>query len=104
VCCFFQSLQLISPSDFFIIDDADFTGEITWTALSEPKYWQIDLENINVGSYTSGNTNGIVDSGTSLITGPSAEIAKIATAAAGKSALVLFYLINSCDLYEVLVI
>ena len=86
------TLQLtISPSDFFITDDADFTGEITWTALSEPKYWQIDLENINVGSYTSGPTNGIVDSGTSLITGPSAEIAKIATAA-GKSALYCFVL------------
>ena len=60
-------------------DDSEFTGEITWTPLSEPKYWQIDIENINVGSFSSGVTNGIVDSGTSLITGPSAEIMKIAT-------------------------
>ena len=60
-------------------DDADFTGEITWTSLSEPKYWQIDIENIQAGGYTSGATNGIVDSGTSLITGPSSEIMKIAT-------------------------
>jgi len=60
-------------------DDSKFTGEITWTPLSEPKYWQIDIENINAGSFASGKTNGIIDSGTSLITGPSIEITKIAT-------------------------
>ncbi|KAL9180736.1 hypothetical protein ACHAXT_011189 [Thalassiosira profunda] len=60
-------------------DDSKFTGEITWTPLSEPKYWQIDIEDIAAGSYSSGATNGIVDSGTSLITGPSATIMKIAT-------------------------
>ncbi|KAL7527049.1 hypothetical protein ACHAWF_002021 [Thalassiosira exigua] len=59
-------------------DDSKFTGAITWTPLSEPKYWQIDLENIQLGSYSTGKTNGIVDSGTSLITGPSMEIMKIA--------------------------
>jgi len=60
-------------------DDSKFTGEITWVKLSEPKYWQIDIDNISAGSFSSGKTNGIVDSGTSLITGPSAEIMKIAT-------------------------
>ncbi len=44
----------------------------------EPKYWQISVDNISIGDYKSGKTNGIVDSGTSLITGPSAEIEKIA--------------------------
>jgi hypothetical protein len=60
-------------------DESKFTGEITWTPLSEPKYWQINLENISIGGFSSGATNGIVDSGTSLLTGPSAQINKIAT-------------------------
>lgn len=60
-------------------DESKFTGDITWTPLSEPKYWQIDLQNISIGGFTSGATNGIVDSGTSLLTGPSAQIMKIAT-------------------------
>lgn len=60
-------------------DDSKFTGEITWTPLSEPKYWQIDIEDVHAGSFSSGTTNGIVDSGTSLITGPSATITRIAT-------------------------
>lgn len=60
-------------------DDSQFTGDITWVPLSEPKYWQIDIEDISIGSHSSGQTNGIVDSGTSLITGPSTEIMRIAT-------------------------
>lgn len=59
-------------------DDSKFTGEINWVSLSEPKYWLIDIENVKVGDHASGPTNGIVDSGTSLITGPSSEIRKIA--------------------------
>jgi len=59
-------------------DDSKFKGDITWIPLSEPKYWQIDIEDITAGSYSSGTTNGIVDSGTSLITGPSTSIIKIA--------------------------
>jgi hypothetical protein len=62
-------------------DNDRYTGEISWVPLSEPKYWQIDIGNVQVGSFASGPTNGIVDSGTSLITGPSAEISKIALAA-----------------------
>jgi|EP00956_Cyclotella_meneghiniana_P042873 hypothetical protein len=59
-------------------DDAAFKGEITWIPLSEPKYWQVAIDSINLGSYSATATSGIVDSGTSLITGPSAEIMKIA--------------------------
>ena len=74
------SCTAISPSiSSFFIDESKFTGDITWTPLSEPKYWQIDLQNISIGGFTSGATNGIVDSGTSLLTGPSAQIMKIAT-------------------------
>jgi len=59
-------------------DDSKFKGEITWVNLSEASYWLIDIDDVSVGRISSGKTNGIVDSGTSLITGPSTEIAKIA--------------------------
>jgi len=65
-------------------DESKFTGEISWIKLSEANYWRIDIENISVGSVSSGNTNGIVDSGTSLITGPSTEIAHIAHSVGAK--------------------
>jgi len=74
-------------------DDSKFTGEITWVKLSEPKYWKIDIENIQVGSYSSGVTNGIMDSGTSLITGPKHEITKIAKLVGAKRNLVGQYTI-----------
>jgi hypothetical protein len=60
-------------------DDSAFTGAIDWHSLSEPKYWLIDIDGISAGSYTMAKTNAIVDSGTSLITGPSAQIRKIAS-------------------------
>jgi len=59
-------------------DDSKFNGEIAWVKLSEASYWLIDIDDITVGRISSGKTNGIVDSGTSLITGPTTEIAKIA--------------------------
>ena len=60
-------------------DQTKFTGDITWTPLTEAKYWLIDMDDVKVGSFSAGKTNGIVDSGTSLITGPSMQIMKIAT-------------------------
>jgi len=75
-------------------DDSKFSGEITWVSLSEPKYWQIDIENIQAGSFSSGTTNGIVDSGTSLITGPSMEIMKIASSVGATANLMGQYTID----------
>mmetsp|Transcript_23500 Transcript_23500/g.55509 ORF Transcript_23500/g.55509 Transcript_23500/m.55509 type:complete len:209 (-) Transcript_23500:104-730(-) len=75
-------------------DDSKFTGDITWVNLAEPKYWLIDLDNVQVGSYSSGKTNGIVDSGTSLITGPSAEIRKIASSVGASANLLGQYTID----------
>ena len=60
-------------------DDSKFKGDITWIPLSEPKYWQISIDSITLGGYSSAATSGIVDSGTSLITGPSSQVMQIAT-------------------------
>merc|ERR1711862_1080478 len=71
-------------------------GDITWISLSDPKYWEIEVDDIQIGSYSSGAANGIVDSGTSLITGPSSEIRKIARSV-GASANLLGQCTIPCD-------
>jgi len=59
-------------------DEDKFVGDINWVPLSEQSYWRVDVDGIKMGSYTSGPTDAIVDSGTSLIVGPSADIKAIA--------------------------
>merc|ERR1711957_551823 len=61
---------------------------------SEPKYWLIDVDNVSFGSYSSGVTNAIVDSGTSLITGPKHEISQIAASVGARGNFVGQYVIN----------
>jgi len=77
-------------------DDSKFKGDISWVSLSEPKYWEIKVDDVQIGSYSSGAVNGIVDSGTSLITGPSSEIRKIASSV-GASANLLGQYTIPCD-------
>lgn len=80
------------------IDKSKFKGEITWVKLQEPKYWQIALDNVSAGSYSSGETNGIVDSGTSLITGPTVEIQKIAASVGAQANMLGQYTIDCSNL------
>jgi len=62
------------------VDPLRFTGDIVWEPLKAATYWEINLQNAQVGgvSYVSGGVNAIVDSGTSLLTAPSEVVAKIA--------------------------
>lgn len=57
-------------------NNARFTGDITWVPLSRQTYWEIIMDKMTVGSTSvcSGNCKAIVDSGTSLITGPTESI------------------------------
>jgi len=75
-------------------DTSKYTGDITWISLSEPKYWLIDVDNVSFGSYSSGITNAIVDSGTSLITGPKHEISQIAASVGARGNFVGQYVID----------
>ncbi|XP_075061437.1 cathepsin E-A-like [Mixophyes fleayi] len=59
------------------IDKSLYKGPIHWIPLTEKGYWQIRLDNIKVRGEIAFCPNGceaIIDSGTSLITGPSADI------------------------------
>jgi len=62
-------------------DPAHYTGSFNYVPLNAQTYWQITLDGMKVGttSYVpAGGQNAIVDSGTSLLTGPSTAVAAIA--------------------------
>jgi hypothetical protein len=58
-----------------------YTGDITWVPLLHATYWEISMENVQVGgtSYAPSNEmKAIVDTGTSIMTGPSEQVRAIA--------------------------
>ncbi|KAG8132061.1 hypothetical protein E2320_009937, partial [Naja naja] len=63
-------------------DEAYFSGNLNWIPVTKQGYWQILLDNIQVGGNVAFCANGcqaIVDTGTSLITGPSEDIKQMQT-------------------------
>ncbi|XP_013909634.1 PREDICTED: cathepsin E [Thamnophis sirtalis] len=58
-------------------DEAYFSGNLNWIPVTKQGYWQIQLDNIQVGgniAFCADGCQAIVDTGTSLITGPSKDI------------------------------
>ncbi|CAM2107308.1 unnamed protein product [Caretta caretta] len=58
-------------------DPSHFSGTLNWVPVTKQGYWQIQLDNIQVGGtvvFCAEGCQAIVDTGTSLITGPSKEI------------------------------
>jgi hypothetical protein len=80
------------------VDAKSYTGDFHSIPLSEESYWEVKLDGLKVG--TAGNqtaaVKAIVDSGTSLLAGPKADVAKIAAAVGAKSVLGKEYTID-CD-------
>jgi len=60
-------------------DPKHYTGDITWVPLKSATYWEITLGGLNIDgvSYAS-DAKAIVDSGTSIMTGPAEAVASIA--------------------------
>ncbi len=79
------------------IDTNYFTGPMTYTPLKATTYWEITLDKLTIGStvYGAGN-NAIVDSGTSILTGPTDVVQAIATAMGGKAINAAEYMVP-CD-------
>ena len=62
------------------VDKTKYTGDIAWVPLSAETYWQINMDDgltIN-GKAVSDVTAAIVDSGTSLLAGPTAAVKALA--------------------------
>jgi hypothetical protein len=62
------------------IDTDKFTGELFYQPLSSKTYWEIELDALEVGGTSAtSSTKAIVDTGTSLLAGPTADIKAIAS-------------------------
>lgn len=78
-------------------DPAHFKGDIHYVPLKSATYWEIELDDVQVGGVSLTSTHSaIVDSGTSLITGPKKEISKLAKQVGATRFLKGEYLID-CD-------
>lgn len=61
------------------VDKKHYTGEITYVPLSSETYWAVKLDGIKMGSESMTScTKAIVDTGTSLLAGPKAEVKALA--------------------------
>lgn len=79
------------------VDEAHYTGDITWVDLMAATYWQIELDSFTVdGTTYASNTKAIVDSGTSILTGPSDIVAELAESIGAKEIIAGEYLV-ACD-------
>mmetsp|Transcript_5073 Transcript_5073/g.7751 ORF Transcript_5073/g.7751 Transcript_5073/m.7751 type:complete len:373 (+) Transcript_5073:57-1175(+) len=80
-------------------DPAHYTGEITYVPLRAATYWEITLDDLQVEGSSfvgAGESKAIVDSGTSILTGPSNEVAKIASMLGAKEIIAGEYMMK-CD-------
>jgi len=56
-------------------DDAHFTGNLTWHDVTSATYWELSAKAITFGGASCSNTtNVIVDTGTSVLAGPTADV------------------------------
>ncbi|NXM56036.1 CATD protein, partial [Illadopsis cleaveri] len=68
-------------------DPKYYTGKFTWFNVTRKAYWQIHVDSVNVASgltVCQGGCEAIVDTGTSLITGPTKEVKQIQEAIGAK--------------------
>lgn len=87
---------------FGAYDPTKFTGDLIYVKLQAATYWQIALDQAKAGDYSSPNDmTAIVDSGTSLIAGPKAEVAKLAAAVGAKPNILGEYTIDCKTLDQV---
>ncbi|KAF1390570.1 hypothetical protein PFLUV_G00059410 [Perca fluviatilis] len=59
------------------VDSSHYTGQINWIPLSSATYWQISMDSVTINGQTvacSGGCQAIIDTGTSLIVGPTSDI------------------------------
>lgn len=80
-------------------DPKYYKGEVSWFNVTRKAYWQIHMDEVSVGnglSVCEGGCEAIVDTGTSLITGPSKDVKKIQKAI-GASPLMKGEYVVACE-------
>lgn len=78
-------------------DESKMEGEITWTKLSSATYWEVSMDGVDAGGDSlDSNTHAIVDSGTSLLTGPKKIVGQMANSIGAKKNIAGEYTVD-CD-------
>merc|ERR1712023_472557 len=63
------------------VDDTKYSGDFSYVPLSSKDYWSVKLDGLKLNGDAIGSTQkAIVDSGTSLMAGPTEEVSAIAKA------------------------
>jgi hypothetical protein len=76
-------------------DPNRFTGDMDWVSLASETYWEIMTDSIEInGKPVTKVLNAIVDSGTSLIAGPVADVKALAATLGAKPAMAGQYSID----------
>lgn len=79
------------------VDESRYVGDFHKVDLLDATYWEIKLDGVTAGDLDiTSDTTAIVDSGTSMLTGPSRDVAKLAKAVGAKRMLTGQYSID-CD-------
>lgn len=60
------------------IDTSKYSGELFYHPLSSESYWQIDLDDLSVNGRSTSTKRAIIDTGTSLLAGPTTDVKAIA--------------------------
>jgi len=76
---FFLGNSAVGELEIGGVDSKHYTGDFTYVPLKSATYWEVELDGIKLGSDSVSTTKkAIVDSGTSLLAGPTAEVNAIA--------------------------
>eukprot|EP00948_MAST-09A_sp_MAST-9A-sp1_P001920 g1920.t1 len=90
-----------APSELVLggTDSSHYTGDFTNVPLTSENYWRVGLSGVSVDgtSVDSSTKSAIIDSGTSLLAGPSKVIAQLATALGAKKVPLLPEYTIDCD-------
>jgi len=82
VFAFYLSQSGLVPGELVFggIDNSHFTGDLEWVPLISETYWEVSLGDLKMdGKSVTTAKYAVIDSGTSTLAGPTAEVKKIAT-------------------------
>lgn len=84
------------------VDSAHYSGEFAYVPLQSKGYWQVALDGLKLDGKAIGSTPyAIVDSGTSLMAGPTADVNYIAKALSLGSVLGKEYTVDCSKTYDI---
>jgi len=80
------------------IDSSHYEGDLFYVPVSRQKYWQISVDEVTVGTTSiATKIEAVVDTGTSLLTGPSKDVATLQKAIGAHKIPIVGEYVVSCS-------